>query len=391
MSNSLSISDRAIRAPGKNAGHWALAPWRYLTRREHYLGPPSIRLRVKFFLTGALLPLACIALMIAEGDPSSGRLWQSGKLDVYIALLFKWRAQIVFLPLVIFHIVSLCSWLVRPSTIKYLIVRLGVYSGIPLAAQYLFLFGYMTAGLMLVCSLIVGPLLALGVLVVDASYRHRRRIWIIGIWSVIVVSAVGALIAFPYAARDLLLFVLIVCVVAAPVLSWMTYIRASIMVAVEHQRHFGRERRSLLGWLLAVQALAATWFAGWKIAIDVMLFEYSKLPTTPPNCYLSAAAQHRHAWLFREATNDVSLQTKRLKFLEIALRCAAPRLHAALRRVYDHLGPPLANVCRKSRWFADLTYGLLLPVEAIAVLLRRPLRIPSDRIAKMYAENDATA
>ncbi|MEZ6109626.1 MAG: hypothetical protein R3C99_01030 [Pirellulaceae bacterium] len=39
--------------------------------------------------------------------------------------------------------------------------------------------------------------------------------------------------------------------------------------------------------IAAIISLAAAWIAGWKVAVDLMLVEYSKLPTTDPNCYVS--------------------------------------------------------------------------------------------------------
>lgn len=299
--NRVSLSSKIAAHP--DAGHlqaFLSKFWRYLTRREHFLGPPSIALRFKFFLTGAVLPVGCVALMIAEGDPSTRRLWQSGELSVYMALLVKWRAQVAFLPLIAFHIVALCCWLLHPPTIHYLVVRMGIYFGIPLAAQYLVLLSFLSTGLTLVCSLIFGPLLALAVFLVDISIRSQRwprsswmaigRTLLGWTWIVIAIATIAASVFAPEPTWNIAVFVAIFAVLGAPALSLITYLRASIMVSCEHHRLCGRERRSLLFWLLAFQAVAATWLAGWKIAVDVMLYEYSKLPTTPPNCYLSAAS-----------------------------------------------------------------------------------------------------
>jgi hypothetical protein len=384
MSDSLELS--GVR-PAAHFAAYALAPVRYLARREHYFGPPSVALKVKFLLTGCVFPLACASLTLSGFDIGGSPTWQSGHFYDYILLLLHARVQLIFLPLILYSAASLGAWIFWPRAADYLAIRLGVYAGVPLAVQYLFLTVVVSLGITLICSAIAGPSLALLVFLTALLLRKWRFLLIDHLWILVLVFAVVGIAVFLIPNPEILFVIPFVMLAGAPALNLITYLRASVMIGAEHQRRNRMERRSLLIWLLALQALAAAWFASWRIAIDIMLFEYSKLPKEPPpNCYLSAAAKHRHAWLFRERGEGVSLQTKRLKFLEISFRCAAPRIHAYMRRIYDRIGPRLAAICGKSAWFADVTYLALLPLEGAAQLVRHFTAIESSSIDGIYSD-----
>ena len=80
----------------------------------------------------------------------------------------------------------------------------------------------------------------------------------------------------------------------------------------------------------------------------------------------------------------VNDQLRRLKFLEIALMMASPRLHCRLRTMYDSVGPGLARHCGRNRWFADVAYLTLIPLEIIAVFVRWVGGFQDDQISKLY-------
>lgn len=351
------------------------------------LGPPGRTLRLKFFLTGCLFPAACAAYVpFVSSPPTIDVPWQSGRQEHFMAMLLSWPCEIIFLPLISYSILSLTAWLLFPKSRRWLLVRLGVYAGVPLAGQYLYFIITTSFVITLICAAIVGPLLALLVFLIGFFLKRVRRFSIqhLLFFMTFVASACGILQMTDSWTR--LLEAPLLIAAATPTLNLMTYVRAAIMLAACPNVECETPRSSLLGWFIALSTLAATWSASWKIAIDVMLAEYAKLPTTDPNCYLSAAARHRHVWLFRECAIGVSLQTKRLKFLEIALRCAAPRFHGALRRFYDRIGPPLAGFCGKSAWFADCTYLALLPLEWAAQLVRRWTGISTHSIDELYSD-----
>lgn len=386
MSNGLKTFSKR---PQRNISERTFDPIGYLKQREHYLGPPNLNLKIKFFLTGCLFPLLCASFSMTGGGIGGKPSWQSGHYFDYVQLLLHSRAQLIFLPLILYSISSLLIWLIWPRSIDYLALRLGIYAGIPLALQFLILVSVVSFGITLVLSLVVAPSLAFLVYLASLLARNWRLLFYEHLWVLIVIFVIVGSIAFYDVLPTALLVVPIIALAGSPALTVVTFIRATVMVSAEHQRQHKWERRSLLIWLFAFQGLAAAWFASWRMAIDVMLFEYSKLPKTPPqDCYLSAAAQQRHTWLFGESTAAISLQTKRLKFLEFALRSAAPGFHTALRRIYNHYGPPLAAFCRKSPWFADLTYLSLLPLECLSMLLSRILKIRANAINNIYSNQE---
>ena len=82
---------------------------------------------------------------------------------------------------------------------------------------------------------------------------------------------------------------------------------------------------------------------------------------------------------------------QRLKAAELVLAVTTPRLHAALRRLYDRLGPPLAAGVEHPLT-ADLAYLALKPAEWLATALARPLFPRFDALAdRLYRDQDFSA
>lgn len=378
------MSEQTIDSHEAAPSHGAADQAAELVRRA-IVGPPSGSLRLKFFLTGFLFPTACIAFVIFFGGPPIINVpWQSGKLEDYYAVLLAWPCLGIFLPLITYSMLCLATWVIWPKTQQSIVIRLGIYSGIPLAALYLCLIVATSFVITFICAAIIGPLLALIIFLTGYFLNRIKRFSILHLLMFMtVVGALFGLLQLTDSWRRVIESPILIAA-ATPTLNFITYVRAAIMLILRPKSSDSNFRRDALGWLIAFPLLLLTWLTTWKLAIDLVFVEYSKLPATAPNCYLSAAAQHRHSWMLGEAAQGVSLQTKRLKFLEIALRCAAPKQHAALRRIYDHFGPPLAAFCRKSPWFADMSYLLLLPLELTAVTLATALQISSTQIKKLY-------
>lgn len=353
------------------------------------MGPPSGALRVKFFLTGCVFPAACIVFTAFLGGPPTINVpWQSGNLEDYFAVLLTWPCLGIFIPLISYSILSLGTWTIWPKSQCSIVTRLGIYAGVPLAAGFLFLITSTSSFITFVCAAIVAPFLAFTVFVAGYFVKRIKRFSILHLLLFMtVVGMLFSLLRLTDSWRRVLESPILIAA-ATPTLNFITYLRAATMLSLAPKANVSSSRYQVLSepicWAISLAVLALAWFTTWKIAIDFMFVEYNKLPTTDPNCYLSAAAQHRHRWLLGESSLGVSLQTKRLKFLEIALRCSAPKQHAALRRIYDRFGPPLAAFCRKSPWFADLSYLLLLPVELTAIALAKTLRIAPTKIKNLY-------
>ena len=107
------------------------------------------------------------------------------------------------------------------------------------------------------------------------------------------------------------------------------------------------------------------------MSVNLMLIEYAKLPTTPPDdCYVCTAAARGHSWfvgsrVICEDANDVlriNNQTRYLKAAEIVLAATCPRLHRLARTVYNCVGPEAAKLLAHPL-AADAAYLTLKPAE----------------------------
>ena len=361
-----------------------------LTENRHWVdrmlfGPASVALRVKFFLTGCLFPALCVAFVVfAGGPPTIDAPWQSGRISDYVAVLLTWPCLLAFVPLMLVSMVSLASWTISPATSRYIFVRWGIYSGVLLAAQYLYFIIETTSILTFIFAAIVAPLFAVAIFLVVYFAKRFKRFSILHLLLFTTVIAILCGILQLADAWQRVLESPLIVAAATPTLNFVTYVRASMMIVRERVQNTKSRKEGSLSLTLTLVSLFAAWIVSWRIEIDIMLAEYAKLPTTNPNCYLSAAANHRHSWLFHRPSHKVSLQTKRLKFLEITLCCLSPRLHFALRSKYDRFGPSLAKCCRGSPWFADATYLALVPLEIAAEVVRLQLGVSAEDVRKCY-------
>jgi hypothetical protein len=148
------------------------------------------------------------------------------------------------------------------------------------------------------------------------------------------------------------------------------------------------------GWFIA-------YAAAWAAAVEQAVKAYRALPTTQPSrCYVATAAARGHRRFVRARVVEgmvVNDQLRRLKLGELALAAVAPRVHVALRKVYDQVGPVLASAL-VAPILADMAYVLLKPAEwSVVVVLRRLLTNFDAVAASLYlgrgaapAEKDRT-
>jgi hypothetical protein len=127
----------------------------------------------------------------------------------------------------------------------------------------------------------------------------------------------------------------------------------------------------LLTWL-------GTYMGTVRISITKAVEQYAQLPKSPPSCYVCTAAAHGHRDFVGShscrasdgTVFSVNRQMRRLKCAELALAVTAPWLHAAVRRVYDCIGPRLARRLRHPL-AADFAFLAFKPVEWLAVFVQR--------------------
>ena len=356
-------------------------------RDQRYV--PTQQQRVKFFLTGVIFPIGCILCPAVFGITSHiDSPWQSGHLEDYVAVLLDWPSLAPMLPLVIACMICMTAYVFRPDSGRTLIVRSGLIAGAVLSLQYLAMLLYTTAYFSVLFAAFVAPCLAL---IVFISVRMRHWIRRFTILHVMILTTVVALLITLAIALDLkemgaleLLASMAMSVVAAtPTLNFVSYLRASMKATARHGNRSHSSRTlvaTAAGWVFS-------WLVSWKVTTDVMLIEYSKLPVTNPNCYVSSAAAHGHRKLVKSdasARGRVNPQMQRLKFLEFAFAAACPKAHWWVRRVYNLFGPHAAKWCSFNVWFADVTYLMLKPLECVAIAVRLAAQVPPDAIDRIY-------
>ena len=359
--------------------------------------------RFKYFLTGIIGPIGCFVATWCGMNVRFTSLWQSGELDVYLKLMLEPKELLPFIPLLIYSMLGLGACCVNVRWARKLWVRIGVYGGGILSAQYLIFVVFAGSFFPLVCAAIVGPSLALVTYIAAKLMPRARRITIFQIMLlttvVAAVAAVCASLGPQLTASGIFenIFGLLFWTMAAvPLLNCVTYVRAAsallrspALAAVSA----GEKRRLLglsIGWMLGFGA-------SWKFALDAMLAEYAKLPTSPPQCYISSAAAYGHRQFVgvagfsqheqvsdSPATFPINAQMCRLKFLEFALLAFSPGWHRFARSFYDAIGPRAAAFCRSNVWFADASYIALKPIELLACLVQNFSQVSQQQVFGLY-------
>ena len=105
---------------------------------------------------------------------------------------------------------------------------------------------------------------------------------------------------------------------------------------------------------------------------------FDALPDECYGCFIVTAATRGHPALVGPLVELASgrranRQLVRFWRFEAAWRARHPASHAAARRVYDRVAPPIAARIR-SRWLADVVYLALKPIELLAAIVTRPSR-----------------
>ena len=96
---------------------------------------------------------------------------------------------------------------------------------------------------------------------------------------------------------------------------------------------------------------------------------YDALPAECSGCFIVTAATSGHPAIvgpFVELASGRRVNRQLVRFwrFEAAWRARHPASHAAARRVYDRVAPPIAARMR-SRWCADVVYLVLKPLELL--------------------------
>jgi hypothetical protein len=168
---------------------------------------------------------------------------------------------------------------------------------------------------------------------------------------------------------------------------WCFVITGSMALGLLKYQHFSNQH--MFNKRLAVYVWSATFFSAWTLAISKAIEIYNLLPPEKADCYIATAAAQGDAWLVKSwpvvvsngALMSVNAQLQYLKCGELAIKAIAPRLHRAIRYIYDRIGPRLAR-CLKYALLADLAYLSLKPFEWSAKILLRLLVKNIDALAQ---------
>jgi hypothetical protein len=313
--------------------------------------------------------------------------WQSGDRQAYLALLLSVEASLIFLVLLSYSILCYLLLLIAPRRFaEFFLIRLGVYSGVPLAFQYcllLFLYLFDNKFIYAIIPLWLFPLYF------PPIYHWMVRRWntrlvgyLLGIL-ILVALALGYIVA-----REFLFFIIVALVIAAPFWSLLIALQATFWL------YQNEEVRDILPRGLGVTAWVASYVAAWRYDILKMYELYAQLPPVPPNCYIATAAAHGHpafvgAWTMQLADGksmQVNRQLQVFKCAELALLAVAPRAYKILRKTYDFIGKRLARMIHRPL-LADGAYLILKPFEWLAgCVLRRIIGDIESQFARVYSK-----
>ncbi|MEM8884868.1 MAG: DUF6688 family protein [Planctomycetota bacterium] len=300
------------------------------------------RLQIYAVFAGVVLPALCFLTQIGS---YWGPTWQSGRPDGILTLLFHRVPATGFGVLVGGAACALLTTLFAPARAKRgrwtkPALAAGMLVSFTFIAIQVWLFprtAFMVMGLVPIVVLIVGEI------IVDpreGPVRPRTGV---------ALAVLLGLVAF--AAYPVTVVVALSMLPAAPAYALLAYAFA--------WKRLGPGRPAV--WTIL------PWFAGYALAWTHALRRaeelYRSLPpdAPPPPCFIVTAAARG-----APSTRQLVL----CKAAEYQLARYAPRVHRALRVVYDRVGPPIARRIR-SRRAARLTYYLLKPLEWSIRLIHR--------------------
>lgn len=355
-----------------------------------WIRPPAIRTRIASVIFGAIMPVVLL-LLSGSSHATVDQPWQSGHLSMYVGMLFKPSALIWFFPWIAFSMASLITWAWSPRNARNPWVRLGLSTGCIVAMQYWVL--------LLIAQGPVSPIVTTVLVVayyvskwtISFLYKNYKRFQI---WHIFVLMTLVAVLAAFTRLDHLLPMVFglpflfpFMMIAATPTLNAIVYLYVA-WLAFSVPRHSDHERQSLVAW--ASVPWVVGWFGSWRMAVQAMLDEYSRLPTSNPNCYFANAAAVASHWLTRQGPDvemrnqPITLTMQRLKFLELVTMVTCPSTHRVVRKSYDAIGKPAADYCRHHRWLANLSLIAVKPLELAAEALRIVAGISPERIRQIY-------
>ncbi|MCA9002167.1 MAG: hypothetical protein KDB61_09600, partial [Planctomycetes bacterium] len=321
-----------------------------------------------------------------------GLSWQSGRLTDMVGTVAISEAISPFWPLFLFAFLALFVFLMnrrRATDSKW--VRSGLVVGMVLGGQYTLIQFLRTEILAFFGIFIVFTVVVMGELVVQSDKPSSN--WKVGDMPDLTNLGSCALIVLcllihPFV-REGTEPVSWWQVLKLPLFAWPTALLVTFTMARARLRLSERQAGDAPLDRLSTKALYgifATYGVAWTVAIRRAIAYYNNLPTeSPGSCYVATAASRGHRRLVRsewvEAETGepflVNSQLRTLKAGELAIKAVCPRFHRLLRRIYDFMGPPLAQRIRNP-WLADLAFIGLVPVTLLTRAFLGLARVPRE-------------
>ncbi|MCY2976133.1 MAG: hypothetical protein NTW52_15870 [Planctomycetota bacterium] len=343
--------------------------------------------QITAFYFGILVPIAILAIASGGALSQNSDRWQSGELKTFALLLLEMPETLPAIPLILAAMVALAAVEVRPKASRSLALRATIYLGVLVSFQYL---GYSMIASMFFPVLIGGVLTWPAVFAISYlfvwSFRKLSRIMVLTAVIAILLSLGFNLQSDNFVSGAVVWF-LFGSAFGGPFGCFVTYWLTARRIYLEKYPE-PTLRTSIVVWGSA----ATAWFAATTGSIMLMLNKYSQLPLTRPNdCFVCSAAAYGHKQIVLSQpvvilgqVHMINHQLQRLKFLEIVLLAAFPSLHRMIRGVYNRIGPMVALPARRNRWYADVCYLILKPLEGFAVFVQNIARIPQSKIDSIY-------
>jgi len=358
---------------------------------DRFRKSPIVRLafQITAFYFGILIPIVCLATASGGGLAQNSDRWQSGELKIYALLLLEMPETLPVIPLMLMSMGALASFEVRPKTSQFIVVRMAIYFGALISFQYLWY--SMVASvfwLVLICGILIWPAVFAIALLFAWCFRKLLRIMILTA-AIAVLLSLGINLPNDFNFVSYLGFLLLVgSALGGPFGCFITYSLAARRIYLDSSP-YQSSLPSPVGWGTSCMV----WFTATSVSIILMLDKYSKLPLTQPSsCFVCSAAAYGHKQIVASEPvvilgqiHLINRQLQRLKFLEIALIVVFPFLHRRIRIVYNKIGPILARPARCNRWYADICFFSLKPLEWFALSVQTIIRVPQSKIDSIYA------
>lgn len=331
-------------------------------------------------LVGLILTWACFHFGFAF-DPR----WQSGKFSDYVAIMFMPVGTWPFWIFIVYSFICMMAlFSSAEKSSRYIWVRIGLYNGVIVSLQYMFLMLLMQHDgefLLFIFLIWLGGDL---ILILFMLGLRKLTNWLSWQRASIILSpiVVGIILVFHKIGYDALVFVLF----WGPFGSFTIYLWLSIFVWKEANQSPAKLPAKIFGWIGWLSA----YLVAWRIAVHSAMAYYATLPTEPPDCYIATAAARGHAALVKSenivwgngTVARINNQVRYLKGTELFFKTVFPNLHRLVRKTYDTIGPMAAKHC-KTAFGADMAYLTLKPAEWFGILLLWVIGIKRKEVQKL--------